>query len=59
MVFVQGDVISWPEALVLILAVTAGGWFGVDVARRFPIAVVRGFVVTTGTALTVYYFLRT
>ncbi|MBA3520787.1 MAG: sulfite exporter TauE/SafE family protein [Rhizobiales bacterium] len=57
-VFVQGDVISWPEALVLIVAVVAGGWFGVDVARRFPISAVRGFVIATGAALTVYYFLR-
>jgi len=39
--------------------VAAGGWFGVDVARRFPLAAVRGFVITTGSALAVYYFLRT
>jgi hypothetical protein len=51
-------VISWPEALVLIAAVAVGGWFGVSVARRFPLAAVRGFVIATGTALAVYYFLR-
>jgi hypothetical protein len=57
-VFLQGDVISWPEALVLIVAVVAGGWFGVGVARRFPVSVVRAFVIATGAALTAYYFLR-
>lgn len=57
-VFVQGDVISWPEALVLIVAVVGGGWFGVGVARRFPIAAVRGFVIATGAALTGYYFFK-
>ncbi len=57
-VFVQGDVIAWPEALVLVAAVVVGGWFGVDIARRFPISVVRGFVIATGSALAIYYFLR-
>ena len=57
-IFIQGGVISWPEALVLIAAVAVGGWFGVGVARRFPLAAVRGFVIATGTALAVYYFLR-
>ena len=57
-IFVQGGVISWPEALVLIVAVVIGGWFGVGVARRFPLSVVRGFVIATGAALAVYYFLN-
>lgn len=57
-VFIGGDVISWPEALVLIVAVTAGGWLGVDIARRVPIAAVRGFVIVVGAALAVYYFVE-
>ena len=50
-VFVQGDVISWPEALVLVVAVIAGGWLGVDAARRLPVYLLRGFVIFTGTGL--------
>jgi uncharacterized membrane protein YfcA len=57
-VFVQGDVIAWPEAMVLVAAVIVGGWFGVDMARRLPISLVRGFVIATGSALAIYYFLR-
>lgn len=57
-IFIQGGVISWPEALVLGVAVVIGGWFGVGIARRFPISVVRGFVIATGAVLTVYYFSR-
>jgi uncharacterized membrane protein YfcA len=57
-IFIQGDVISWPQAMVLVVAVTAGGWFGVDVARRFPVSIVRAFVITTGAALTAYYFMQ-
>lgn len=55
-IFIHGGVISWPEALVLIAAVVVGGWVGVDIARRFPVPVVRAFVIATGAALTVYYF---
>jgi uncharacterized membrane protein YfcA len=51
-------VIAWPEALVLVAAAIVGGWFGVDIARKFPISFVRGFVVATGSALAVYFFLR-
>ena len=57
-VFVQGDVIAWPEAMVLVAAVIVGGWFGVDIARKFPISLVRGFVIATGSALAIYYFVR-
>ncbi len=57
-VFIHGGVIAWPEALVLVAAAIVGGWFGVDVARKFPVSWVRGFVVATGSALAIYYFLR-
>jgi uncharacterized membrane protein YfcA len=58
LVFIQGGVIAWQEALVLILAVVLGGWFGVDIARRFPLVAVRAFVIATGVLLTVYYFFK-
>jgi uncharacterized protein len=57
LVFIRGDVISWQEALVLIAAAMVGGWLGVDMARRVPVAAVRAFVIAAGASLTVYYFL--
>ena len=42
----------------LLLIGGIGGWFGVGIAKRFPLAIVRGFVVATGLALSVYYFLQ-
>lgn len=57
-IFIGGGVIAWPQALVLIVAVTAGGWLGVDVARRLPTAWVRGFVIAVGLGLTVYYLVK-
>jgi uncharacterized membrane protein YfcA len=58
LIFIAGGVISWPEALVLIVAVVAGGWLGVGLARRVPVPAVRAFVIATGAALTVYFFLN-
>jgi uncharacterized protein len=55
-VFISGDVVAWPEALVMIPAGAIGGYSGVWLARRVPQAVLRWCVVAVGTALTVYYF---
>jgi uncharacterized membrane protein YfcA len=57
-VFIRGDVISWTEALVLIVAVVVGGWLGVGIARRVPIVAVRAFVIAAGATLAAYYFFR-
>jgi uncharacterized membrane protein YfcA len=37
-------------------AAVAGGYLGVGVARRAPSHVMRWFVIASGAALTVYYF---
>jgi len=54
-IFVMGGVVAWGPALVMIVAVAAGGYAGVALARRLPQGVVRGFVVAVGLFLTVYY----
>lgn len=58
LVFVSGGVVAWPEALVMIPAVAAGGYVGVAIARRVPQPVLRGFVITVGLALAGYYFAK-
>ncbi len=55
-IFVSGGVVAWPQALVMIPAVAAGGYAGVWLAKRVPQNVVRGFVVATGLFLAAYYF---
>lgn len=56
LVFVGGGVVVWPQALVMIPAVAAGGWSGVWIARRVPQAAVRGIVIAVGLGLASYYF---
>ncbi|SIQ68629.1 hypothetical protein SAMN05880590_106213 [Rhizobium sp. RU35A] len=55
-VFVSGGVVAWPQAIVMIPAVAAGGYAGVWAARRVPQTIMRMIVVAVGAALTVYYF---
>ncbi|MBZ8132810.1 sulfite exporter TauE/SafE family protein [Afifella sp. IM 167] len=55
-VFVNGGLIAWSAAWVMLIAVAIGGYLGVAAARRFPQAWVRGFVIAVGLFLTVYYF---
>ncbi len=56
--FVIAGAVVWIPALVLMVASVAGGYLGVVVARRVPIAWVRAFVVVMGLALSVRYFIR-
>ncbi|MFB2551319.1 sulfite exporter TauE/SafE family protein [Ensifer soli] len=56
LVFAGGNVVGWPQALVMIPGGALGGWSGVWLARRVPQAVIRALVVAIGLALTGYYF---
>ena len=57
LVFTAGGVVSWTHGIVMAVAVAAGGWGGVALARRVPQAIIRGFVIAVGLALTAYYAL--
>lgn len=56
LVFVGGGVVAWPQAVVMIPAVAAGGWSGVWIARRVPQMAVRAVVIGVGLGLASYYF---
>jgi len=56
LVFVAGDVVAWPQALIMIPAGALGGYGGVWLARRVPQPVIRGFVIVVGLLLSAYYF---
>jgi uncharacterized membrane protein YfcA len=56
-VFIGGNVIAWSPALIVMLAAIAGGYFGVELARKVPAGIMRVLVIATGAVLTGYYFL--
>jgi len=55
---IANGLVHWPQALVVAAASIAGGYYGVEVARRFPDAAIRAVVVAVGAVLTVVFFVR-
>jgi hypothetical protein len=50
--------VYWAETAVMLVAAIAGGYLGARVARRMPAAVLRGFVIAFGAAMTLLFFWR-
>lgn len=58
LVYAAGGLVAWPQALVMMVAATAGGYVGARVARRLPPAVLRAGIVAIGLAMTAVFFVR-
>lgn len=58
-IYAASGAIAWTHALWMAIGATAGGYFGGVTARRLKPALVRGFVVLTGLAMTAAFFLET
>lgn len=57
-IYAWGGVVAWPQTLVMMIAATAGGYFGARVARRISAPVLRVGIVATGLIMTTLFFLR-
>ena len=57
-VYAGGGLVAWPQALVMMVAATAGGYFGARIARRIPAAVLRAGIVATGLIMSALFFVR-
>lgn len=56
-VYAWGGVVAWPQAFVMMIAATIGGYFGARIARHIPVPVLRAGIVATGLIMTVLFFL--
>lgn len=56
--FAVGGAIVWPQALWMALFATLGGFAGARLARRLPVAWVRGIVIVTGLVMAGLFFMR-
>lgn len=56
--FAWAGAIQWPQALVMMLAATAGGLAGARLARQLPATVVRSVVILTGVVMAGVFFGR-
>jgi uncharacterized membrane protein YfcA len=57
-IFVFSGVIYWREVLVMILGSVAGGFVLAKWGRLLPPQVLRGFIVSIGSVLTIYFFFK-
>lgn len=54
--FAVAGIVHWPEALVMMVAATVGGFAGARLARRLPREWVKSIIVTTGSLMTIAFF---
>lgn len=57
-VFIASRAVYWRQAIVMIVGASIGGYFGARYSLRLSQKWVRGFVITVGSVMTVYFFVR-
>ena len=57
-IFAYGDLIAWPEALVMMAGAAVGGYSSAHFARRVPQGFLNKIVIVMGFILSAYYFLK-
>jgi uncharacterized membrane protein YfcA len=57
-IFAAAGIVAWPQALLMMVAATIGGYAGAPVARALPISAVRVVVTLVGATMTVAFFCR-
>lgn len=55
-VYAVGGAVAWPQALLMMAAATAGGYFGARVARRMDPRLLRAGIVLIGLVMTALFF---
>lgn len=56
--FLLAGIVYVPEAIVMMIAATAGGYIGARLARRMSIQTVRAIVIVVGLVMSVAFFLQ-
>lgn len=57
-VFSMAGLVAWPQAIVMMLAATVGGYAGAPLARALPKPVVRGVIAVVGFGMSAIFFWR-
>ena len=56
--FAAAGLVSWPQAILMMVAATIGGYAGAPVAKALPRQAVRAIVITVGTVMSIVFFWR-
>ncbi len=58
LIYAAGGLVVWPQALLMMVTATAGGYFGARLARRIPASVLRAGIVAVGLLMAGLFFVR-
>lgn len=58
MTFALAGLVAWPQAIVMMVAATIGGYAGAPIARMLPRQVVRGVVILVGVVMSLIFLFR-
>ena len=56
--FALAGIVVWPQAVVMMIAATVGGFVGAKLARRMSASMVRSIVVVIGVVMTAIFWMR-
>jgi uncharacterized membrane protein YfcA len=56
--FAFGGLVHWPQAIVMMIAATIGGYAGAPIARALPANAVRWIVIIVGLGMSAIFFYR-
>lgn len=56
--FALAGLVAWPQAALMMVAATLGGYAGAPLARALPAPVVRGVVIAVGVVMSAIFFVR-
>lgn len=56
--FAFGGLVHWPQAIVMMIAATIGGYAGAPIARALPVNAVRWIVIIVGLGMSAIFFYR-
>ena len=57
-IYAVGGIVEWPQALLMMVAATAGGYGGARVARKIPAPILRWGIVATGLVMAGLFFAK-
>ena len=54
--FAIAGIVHWPEAILMMVMATIGGYAGARLARRIPAIWIRRLIVVVGAIMTILFF---
>ncbi len=57
-IYAAGGIVEWPQALLMMISATLGGYGGARVARKIPAHILRWGIVVTGLVMAALFFMK-